>query len=312
MLTKLKSSFQRFKSALTKTRNTLVGNIRSLFKKPINPETIEELEQILYEADLGSDLVEKFISHIEKTIDLKNQAASELIISEMEKIAEEILSKPPAVSTPSPEKIAQFPYIILMVGINGSGKTTSCAKLAQYYQRQGKKPLLVAADTFRAAAIEQLSIWADRLKIPILKGNPGGDPSAVVYDAILYAQKNQLDMIIVDTAGRLESKKHLMEQLAKLRRTSAKLVPSAPHEILLVLDATTGQNAMDQAQVFNEYTPLNGIVLTKIDGTAKGGIILSIYHKMGIPVRFLGLGEKIDDFAPFDKQTYTQALFAKE
>ncbi|GAB4184555.1 MAG: signal recognition particle-docking protein FtsY [Simkaniaceae bacterium] len=311
MLTRLKSSFQKFKNALTKTRSSLVHKITSLFKKPISPETLEELEQILYESDLGSELVDLFIRRIEKNVDLQ-QAGSKDVLEEMKSAAKEILSYPPRVTTADMEEINERPYVILMVGINGSGKTTSCAKLARYFQNQGKKVLLGAADTFRAAAIEQLALWADRLQVPIVKGRSGGDPSAVVYDALEAAKARGIDVVILDTAGRLESKSHLMEQLAKLKRVSGKLVENAPHEILLVLDATTGQNAVEQAKTFHEFTPLNGIVLSKIDGTAKGGIILSIYQKMGIPVRYLGLGEKVEDFSVFDPKAYAEALFASE
>ena len=200
--------------------------------------------------------------------------------------------------------------MILVVGVNGSGKTTSCAKLSRLFQQDKKKVMLAAADTFRAAAIEQLDIWSQRLKIDCVKGKPGGDPSAVIFDALTAAKARQTDVVIADTAGRLQSKTELMEELAKITRVTKKVIPEAPHEIYLVLDATTGQNALDQAKIFNEFTPLTGLILTKLDGSAKGGIILSIYHRMGIPIRYIGIGEKEDDFIPFDPESYVDALFS--
>jgi fused signal recognition particle receptor len=309
MFFKIKSSLQKFKQALGKTRGSLVHKIFSLFKKPIDAETIEELEKILYEADLGSELVELFITRIEKNVDFKLEDSGKRIIEEMKKTAAEILAGSPSIVKKSSIEI---PQVIIMVGINGSGKTTSCAKLAHYLQKDGKKVMLAAADTYRAAAIEQLGLWAERLNLPIVKGRPGGDPSAVLYDALQTACDKNIDIVIVDTAGRLESKKHLMEQLAKLKRIAGKIVAQAPHEIFLVLDATTGQNAIEQAKIFHEFTPLSGIVLSKLDGTAKGGVVLSIYHKLGIPVRYLGLGEKVEDFAKFHVEEFTEALFSTD
>jgi fused signal recognition particle receptor len=202
------------------------------------------------------------------------------------------------------------PHLILIVGTNGSGKTTSCAKLAKLYKDQGKKVLLVAADTFRAAAIEQLEIWSSRLGIEIVKGLPGGDPAAIVFDALTKAKAKHFDIVIADTAGRLDSKKELMNELDKVRRVSDKCCPGAPHETMLVLDATTGQSAIEQARVFNQFTPLSSLILTKLDGSAKGGIVLAIYRQLGIPVHFVGTGEKEGDFASFDVDEYLDGLFS--
>lgn len=204
------------------------------------------------------------------------------------------------------------PLVILVVGVNGSGKTTSIAKLAKKYREEGKRVLLCAADTFRAAAIEQLDTWATRLGIEIVKSQPKADPSAVVFDALSAAKARGIEVVIVDTAGRLQNKLDLMHELEKIVRTSSKLVANSPHETLLVLDATTGQNAIDQASVFNQFTPLTGIILAKLDGSAKGGIVLPIYQELGIPVRYVGTGEQEEDFVLFDPKAYVDGLFAME
>ena len=201
------------------------------------------------------------------------------------------------------------PRVLLIVGVNGSGKTTSIAKLARAYQSEGKKVLLAAGDTFRAAAIEQLSTWSERLGVDIIKSKPGADPSAVAFDALTAAQARDCDIVLIDTAGRLQNKVDLMQELEKIKRVCQKVIPSAPHETLLVLDATTGQNAIDQATLFHQVTPLSGIILAKLDGSAKGGIILSIYQKLKIPVLWVGTGEGPDDLEPFDPATYADSLF---
>lgn len=303
----LKSGFDKVKNALSKTSSQLSDKIRSLFGKPLDEETFDELERILYEADLGSELVAEFVDRVEKEVKRKPSITPELIIDLLKKHAREILSKTPSSKERSPSK----PEMILIVGVNGSGKTTSIAKLAHSFQKQKKKVLLAAGDTFRAAAIEQLEIWAKRTKTEIVKGAPGGDPSSVIFDALTAAKARGMDLVLADTAGRLQSKTDLMEELAKIKRVSDKVIPGAPHEIYLVLDTTTGQNAIDQAKTFNEFTPLTGIILTKLDGSAKGGIILSIYRQMGIPVKYIGVGEKVDDLIPFNVDNYIEALFAK-
>ncbi|MDN3505336.1 MAG: signal recognition particle-docking protein FtsY [Rhabdochlamydiaceae bacterium] len=300
----LKSSFNKLKNALGKTRQKLFGSLKSLFSKPINEETLEELERILYEADLGSICVEEFVEHVRKVHKNNDSSKSADYLNEMKSFAKGILSS----HTPTIDH-EDSPHVILVVGTNGSGKTTSCAKLAKQYKDQGKKVLLAAADTFRAAAIDQLEIWADRIGVDIVKGQPGGDPSAVVYDAIDKAKHKGYDIVIADTAGRLESKIDLMKELEKIRRTSKKLMDNAPHETILVLDATTGQTAIEQTKIFNQFTPLTSLVLSKLDGSAKGGIILAIYRTLNVPVHWVGTGEKVEDFAPFDVDEYVDALF---
>ena len=255
----LKSGLNKIRKAFSRTRSALGDRIRDLFRSPLDEETLEELEQILYEADLGSTLALEFVEHVRK---------SDHPIRAMKNHAEEILHKPPHVQGKKPKGPLK---VILVVGVNGSGKTTSCAKLARLYKQEGKKVMLAAGDTFRAAAIEQLSTWADRLKLDCIKGSQGGDPSAIIFDALTAAKARGHDVVIADTAGRLQSKTDLMNELAKIKRVIEKVVPDAPHEIYLVLDASTGQNALDQAKIFNEFTPLTGLVLTKLDGSAKGG-----------------------------------------
>ena len=298
----LKSGLKHFRKAFSKTRSLLGDKIRSLLNGPLDEETLDELEQILFEADLGSTLAIEFVQHVKNYGKKYNHP-----IEAMKAHAEDILHKPPHVQGKKPTK---SPKVILIVGVNGSGKTTSCAKLARIYKNEGEKVMLAAGDTFRAAAIEQLVTWSERLKLDCIKGTPGGDPSAIIFDALTAAKARGHDVVIADTAGRLHSKTDLMNELAKIKRVTEKVVPDAPHEIYLVLDATTGQNALDQAKTFNEFTPLTGLILTKLDGSAKGGIILSIYHQMGIPIRYIGIGEGADDFLPFSPEPYVDALFS--
>lgn len=306
MFSFFKSSFSKIKKALSKTRHIFSDKLRTLFGKPLNEETLEELERILFEADVGSHCALSFTQNI-KTFSKKNpQATTDQFLEEMKTYARDILLSPLESTIASEDS----PHVILVVGVNGSGKTTTCAKLAKHYQKNGKTVLLAAGDTFRAAAIEQLTIWAERLKIDIVKGLPGGDPAAVIFDAIASAKAKGIDIVIADTAGRLQSKTDLMQELAKVRKVCAKALASAPHETLLVLDATTGQNALDQAKVFNEFTPLTGLILTKLDGSAKGGIVLSIRHQMKLPIEFIGVGESFEDFMPFDPESYVDALFS--
>ena len=295
----LKSGLKKIRKAFSKTRSILGDRMRLIFSQPLDDETLDSLEQVLFEADLGSSLATEFVEQVRK-----NTKTDPMEV--MKKHAEAILQTPPKTQG----KTAQTaPQVILIVGVNGSGKTTSVAKLAKTYKDQGKKVLLAAGDTFRAAAIEQLQTWSERLKIDCIKGKPGGDPSSVIFDALTAAKARGHDIVIADTAGRLQSKTELMEELAKIKRVTEKVVPEAPHEIYLVLDATTGQNALDQAQTFHAFTPLSGLILTKLDGSAKGGIILSIYHSMGIPIRYIGIGEGVEDFTTFDPESYIDALF---
>ncbi len=303
----LKSGYEKIKSALSKTRSALSSRIKALFGKPWNDETFDELEQILFEADLGTKCASSFVEHLRSQLRTRPTNDMEEILKIFHDYTLSILNAANLLE-PKPA-ITGEPYVILIVGVNGSGKTTSIAKLAKKFQQEGKKVLLAAGDTFRAAAIEQLSTWADRLGLEIVKSKPGSDPSAVAFDALSAAKARGIDIVLIDTAGRLQNKTDLMKELEKVRRVCSKVIASAPHETLLVLDATTGQNAIDQAQVFHESTPLNGIILAKLDGSAKGGIVLSIYQQLGIPVRWVGTGEKADDLEPFDPVAYADSLF---
>jgi len=305
----IKSGFKKVKNALTKTRSVLGDRLRGLFGQSIDENTFDSLEQILYEADLGTDLATLLTDELRTFIKKTKHQDTASLMNFLKGRVGEILDEPSDIAE-RPHKKGE-PFVILIVGVNGSGKTTSAAKLAHLYKEQGKKVLLAAGDTFRAAAIEQLTIWAERLGIDLVKAKLGSDASAVIYDAISKAKAGGYDVVIADTAGRLQAKTDLMHELKKVDRTIKKQLPDAPHETLLVLDATTGQNALDQAEIFHNFTPLSGLALTKLDGSAKGGIILSIYHKMKIPIRYIGLGEGVKDLSPFDAAQYVEALFAE-
>jgi fused signal recognition particle receptor len=304
----LKSSYEKIKGALQKTRSALSSRLRGLFGKPWTDQTFEQLEQILFESDLGTQCATLFVEHLRLRLRTRPTNEIEEILKIFHEKALEILKG--AREQPPVQPAAGEPLVFLIVGVNGSGKTTSIAKLAKQYQDQGKKVLLAAGDTFRAAAIDQLTMWAERLGVEIVKSAPGSDPSAVAFDALTAAKARRVDVVLIDTAGRLQNKTDLMNELKKIRGVCSKVIPSAPHETLLVLDATTGQNAIDQAQVFHAATPLNGIVLAKLDGSAKGGIVLSIYQQLQIPVRWVGTGEKAEDLEPFDPVAYADSLFS--
>lgn len=304
----LKSSYKKVKDVLTKTRSLLGFKIRALFKGKINEETLESLEQLLYEADLGlqtaSELTEKIRLVYSKNPSMDGEALLDVIRDELASILAE---QPPSELIIVPKE--QQPLTILIVGVNGNGKTTSVAKLANLFQQNGQSVLIGAADTFRAAAMEQLEIWATRLGVEIVKGNAKSDPSAVVFDTLQAAKARGKGVVLIDTAGRLHTKTHLMQELEKICRTCQKVHPGSPHETLLVLDATTGQNAIDQAKIFNQHTPITGLILTKLDGSAKGGVVINISRQLGIPVKFIGVGEGLEDLEPFDKNQFIQALF---
>lgn len=304
----LKASFNKFKKALSKTRRLLSGKLTSLFKDPLSEETYEKLEQILFEADLGSECTLDFVNSVRSFARKHPNASTAQILGAMQTKALEIFNEPPKVTPP---KQATPLHVILVVGVNGGGKTTSIAKLAHRYKKEGKKVLLAAADTFRAAAVEQLAHWAEKTQTEIVKGRTGSDPAAVVFDALTAAKARGMDVLIIDTAGRLQNKTELMHELEKIRRTCQKLIPDAPHETLLVLDATTGQNGIDQARIFDEFTPLTGIILSKLDGSAKGGTAVALYHTLKIPISWVGLGEQIDDFEPFEATSFVEALLAE-
>lgn len=303
MLSFLKNRFQKVKQALLKTHSALSFRLSALVGKPWNDETFEELEHILYEADLGSECINELVSYLRSELRLRPMQEMSSILELLKQAALEMI--PPPESPP----LLNQPHVILVVGVNGSGKTTTIAKLAHHFQQQGKKVLVAAGDTFRAAAIDQLSHWADKLGIQIIKSKPGADPSGVAFDALSAAISRGYDLVIIDTAGRLQNKTDLMQELEKVKRICQKQIPASPHETLLVLDATTGQNAIDQAAIFHQFTPLTGIVLTKLDGSAKGGIVLAIYKKLKIPVKWIGVGEGVDDLMPFNPKEYVEALF---
>jgi fused signal recognition particle receptor len=298
--------FKKIKSALAKTRDFLGSKIRALFGAPWDEETFDKLEQILYQADIGTLVSHEIIDDLKTFLSKNPEASSEEIIARMRAFAENLLDQPPKI--PPPER-SGHPTVFLIVGINGSGKTTSIAKLARLLKSEGKKVLLAAGDTFRAGAIDQLSLWADKLGVEIVKAQPGSDPSSVAFDALAAAKNRSCDVVLIDTAGRLQNKKDLMQELEKIRRVCNKAIPGSPHEIILVLDATSGQNAVEQAEVFHQFTPLTGILMAKLDGSAKGGVILPIYRKLGVPIRWIGVGETIDDLLPFNPTDYASSLF---
>jgi fused signal recognition particle receptor len=306
----LKSQVQKFAQAFAKTRSFLSSQIKNLFSSGVDEASLEKLEQLLYEADVGSACAGEFVEEARKMMKKNPQLKSEDILTMMRAKALSLLSSAPP--QPSAVPAAGMPFVVLVVGVNGSGKTTSIAKLARMWKEEGKKVLLAAADTFRAAAIDQLEIWAERLGVDIVKGHPQSDPSAVAFDALTAAKARGMDIVIIDTAGRLQNKADLMQQLDKMRRVCQKVDAAAPHQTLLVLDATCGQNAVDQARAFHKITPIKGIILTKIDGTAKGGIVLAIYKELGIPVVWIGSGEKAQDLLPFDPEQYVNALLGLE
>lgn len=295
------------KRGLQKTRKNILSKIKSAFtfNNKINPEFIEELEEVLITADIGIATVQEIIDEINeesKKNKFKNRDDLFEFVEEKLKVCFGSVEKRKLNLTPTPA-------VIILVGINGTGKTTTSAKLAYNLKKSGKKVLLAAADTFRAAAIEQLEIWGKRANVPVIKQLENSDPGAVVFDAIKSALAKNLDAVIIDTAGRLHTKKHLMDEMNKIQRIVQKLLPHSINEILLVLDSTTGQNAISQAKLFKESVDLSGIVLTKLDGTAKGGIVVAIKRELDLPVKYIGIGEKIDDLELFNPDEYVRAIF---
>ncbi|HYA12643.1 MAG TPA: signal recognition particle-docking protein FtsY [Thermodesulfovibrionales bacterium] len=298
--------FERLKEGLTKTRKGLIEKVESLFTgRKIDEETLEELEEILITADVGTKAAGEIMASIrEKTKrgEVKDtDSLKELLKKEMVTI----------LGQPHPLVVhGGLPFVILAIGVNGVGKTTTIGKLASRFRSQGLSVMLAAGDTFRAAGIEQLEIWADRAKAQFVKHKSGSDPAAVAFDAIEAAKHRGVDVVIIDTAGRLHTKSPLMEELKKVKRVTEKAIPGAPHEILLVVDATTGQNALRQADMFNQAIGVTGIALTKLDGTAKGGIVFAIKKDFGIPVRLIGIGEGLDDLRDFNPEEFVEALFS--
>lgn len=297
----------RLKAGIEKTRSGLVERIEDVIqgKKQIDADLLEELEYTLITADLGVRTVQEIIQRIEERVDRKQTADAVEIRSLIREHLLEILN---ASETPI-HVVSQPPAVIMLVGINGAGKTTTIGKLAQRFIGEGRKVLLCAADTFRAAAIEQLEVWAQRAGVEMIRQKTGADPSAVVFDALQAAKARGADYVIIDTAGRLHTKENLMAELEKMRRTCTRVIPGSPHETWLVLDATTGQNGLEQARKFTEAAGVTGIILTKLDGTAKGGVVVAIARDLNLPIRYVGVGEKIDDLLPFDPQQFVESLF---
>lgn len=301
--------FNRLKAGLKKTRSNILGRLGDLFSRTnFDDEFYEELEEILIGADVGVATTLELVENLRAQVKETKSTEAEQVMEILKKLLLELLGRDTIPIQLAPEK----PTVILVLGVNGVGKTTTIGKLAAGFHAQGKKVLLAAGDTFRAAAIEQLEIWASRSNSEIIKHQQGADPSAVLFDGVNAAIARGSDVLLCDTAGRLHNKTNLMEELKKVRRVIEKALPGAPHEILLVLDATTGQNALAQAKVFNEVAPLTGVVLTKLDGTAKGGIVIAIARELKVPVKYVGVGEGIDDLQPFDPATYLEGLLTLE
>ena len=304
-----KTDAEAYSKGMEKSRENFSNKLSSLSKKykKVNQEYFEELEEILIESDVGVSLTLRVIEEVlEKSKKQKITDADEINELLIETLFEGYMEK-----GDSPTDIVfkeEGPTVLLVVGVNGVGKTTTIAKLAYRYIQQGKKVMLAAADTFRAGAIEQLQIWADRLNVTLVKGSANGDPASVAYDGVKRAKQEGIDLLIVDTAGRLQNKQNLMDELSKIRRVMGKEIPDSPHETFLIIDATTGQNGVIQAKAFAEVTKLTGVVITKMDGTSKGGIILAIRDELGTPVRFIGLGEKMEDLKEFDIDSYLYGL----
>jgi len=300
---------EKMKQAVTRTRENLSDRIDEAlaFTKEIDRSTLDELEAILITADLGTKTTQEILDKLREKADRKQiKDGAELKRLIKEQIEEILKSTPPKSNKPLPGE----PEVVMVVGVNGTGKTTTIGKLAHALRSEGKTVLLCAADTFRAAAIEQLEIWGSRTGVEVIKTRPGGDPSAVLFDSLNAAKARHTDSVIVDTAGRLHTKTSLMAELEKMKRTAQKVIPGAPHEVLLVMDATTGQNGLQQARLFTESAGVTGIVLTKLDGTAKGGVVVAISRELGLPVRYVGVGEKAGDLLPFSPQNFAESLFA--
>lgn len=298
--------FDRMKQAVTRTRDTFAESIGSVLAltREIDETSLAELEAVLLAADIGSTTARTIIENLrQRGLRQGIEGGGELkrlLKVELKQVLDRVATADTVPAAP--------PEVVMMVGVNGTGKTTTTGKLAAFYRGQGRTVLLCAADTFRAAAIEQLEVWATRSDVPIIKTKTGGDPSAALYDACTAAKARGTGVLIVDTAGRLHTKTDLMKELDKMRRTAEKLVPGAPHQTLLVMDATTGQNGLQQARLFTEAARVTGIVLTKLDGTAKGGIVLAIATELGLPVKYVGVGEKMEDILPFDSANFIDSL----
>lgn len=299
--------FSRLRSGLVKTRDSLVGGLDRVVrgKAKVGPELLEEVEEILLSSDVGVPTTRFILEELRTSVTENRVRESDDIMNSLKEIMVRLLQENQG-EAPLRE---ESPFVVLVVGVNGSGKTTTIAKLTQKWKNEGKKVILAAADTFRAAAIEQMQVWAQRLDVPCIHQKSGADPSAVAYDAVQAAVARNMDIVIIDTAGRLQTNTNLMEELKKVKRVIGKMRPGAPHETLLVLDATIGQNSISQAKLFHEAMAVDGLVMTKLDGTSKGGVLFNISRELKLPVRFIGVGEKADDLQPFDPRSFVEALF---
>jgi len=302
-----KGFFDRLKDGLSKTRKFLLQNVDEVIlgEKKISPELFEELEEVLIAADVGPSFTYELIERMKEEVKQKDLDKADLLRKVLRDTMADILKRSEAALLIPKNEL----FVIMVVGVNGTGKTTTIGKLAMRFQGKGMPVMLAAADTFRAAAIEQLEIWSKRANVPLIKQKMDSDPSAVVYDAVHAAQAGKADVVIIDTAGRLHTKVNLMEELKKMKRILARELPGAPHEVLLVLDATTGQNALTQAKMFAEEIGVTGLVLTKLDGTSKGGVIIRIAHELHLPIRYIGIGEGIEDLRRFKSEEFIDALF---
>ena len=298
---------ERLKAGIQKTRAGLMEKLEDAVsgRKEIDASVLDELEYALITADIGTKTTAEILERIRQRVDrhLVGDAAELKGL-----IREHLLEILQATERPVP-LVKEPPAVILVVGVNGAGKTTSIGKLARRIQSEGRSVMLCAADTFRAAAIEQLEVWAQRTGADLIRQQPGSDPSAVVFDALQAARARKVDCVIVDTAGRLHTKTNLMAELEKMQRTAARVIPAAPHEVLLVIEATTGQNGLEQARKFTETSAVTGIILTKLDGTAKGGVVVAISRELNLPIRYVGVGEQLDDLLPFDPETFVASIF---
>jgi fused signal recognition particle receptor len=304
---KEKGLFERLRQGLSKTRSGLAGRLDHLLfgKDEIDDALLEELEEILFTSDLGVATTQELIDRVQSAVARKELDNPEKLKSALKEHIRSFLEVPEtAAEAPGPGE----PLVVMVIGVNGVGKTTTIAKAAHQFKEEGRRVMLVAADTFRAAAVEQLVIWGERAGVEVVKQGPGADPSAVVYDAISAALSRKVDIVLIDTAGRLHTKTNLMDELHKIQRIAGRKLPGAPHQVWLVLDATTGQNAISQAEMFHKALGVTGIILTKLDGTAKGGIVVGISHQLGLPVTHIGIGEGMDDLRPFDASDFVDAI----